>query len=98
VALLAGGCAAAPLVVSQAPPPARDDPPTRKPASHVFWQGGRWAWDDAKGIYFWSAGGWVAERPGELWIPGYWRRVEEEGQVEGWTWVEPRWERLPESP
>lgn len=96
LALLLAGCAADRLVVSQAPPPIPDEPRTRKPGTDVFWQNGHWAWDDARGVYYWEAGGWSPERRGELWIPGYWERVEEDGRIEGWSWVEPRWDRLPE--
>jgi hypothetical protein len=85
-------CAAERTIVAKAPPPARVETPTRKPGSTVFWQPGHWAWDASKGLYYWEAGGWIPERTHELLIPGYWERVEEQGNVQGWAWVEPRWE------
>ena len=88
------GCAGAERqVIYEDPPPPRDERPTKKPGTHVFWQEGHWAWKD--GLYYWSSGGWEQERERQLWIPGYWRAVEEEGKPRGWEWVEPRWEEIP---
>lgn len=93
--LLLAGCAASSPIVEKAPPPIPDERPGRKPAAHVFWQQGHWGWDEGKQLYFWSAGGWAPERKDEVWIPGYWTRVEDGGDVQGWRWVEPRWEPVP---
>jgi hypothetical protein len=89
---LVAGCATSSPLVSQAPPAAQAEQPSSKPAPHVFWQHGHWAWNAEKQLYFWDAGGWAPERAGEVWIPGYWTRVEDQGKVQGWRWVEPRWE------
>lgn len=91
-ALALGGCAAPRTVVGQAPPQPRSDVPPPSPGAHVVWHSGHWAWDADKSIYFWEAGRWAEERPGQVWIPGYWERVEEDGVIQGWAWVDPRWE------
>jgi hypothetical protein len=90
--LFLAGCATSAPLVEKAPPAVQDEQPTKKPASHVFWQHGHWAWDESKQLYYWEAGGWVPERQDEVWIPGYWTRVEDGGQIKGWTWVDERWE------
>lgn len=92
LALWLCGCAAEAAIVPEAPPPAREETRPKKPPGDVFWQDGHWAWKEPD-LWFWEAGGWAQERAGWLWIPGHWRRVEEDGQVKGWTWVEPRWEQ-----
>ncbi len=94
LALALAGCTGAERqIVYQDPPPLREERPTKKTGTHVFWQEGHWAWRD--GLYYWSSGGWEQERERQLWIPGYWRAVEEEGKPRGWEWVEPRWEEIP---
>lgn len=93
LALSLAACASDPALVPEGPPDARVESRGKKPPGDVFWQDGHWSWRDGDRLWFWEAGGWAQERPGFLWIPGAWRRVEEDGQIKGWTWVEPRWEQ-----
>lgn len=91
-ALLGSGCAAERMIVAQDPPAPKQETPPPSPGAHVIWHSGRWVWDADKELFFWEAGRWEPARSGQVWIPGYWERVEEDGRVLGWAWVDPRWE------
>lgn len=95
--LALAGCAtsASPVVKQAPPPPSAEKPPHGSPTPGHFWRSGHWAWDEDEQLYYWETGRWAETRSGELWIPGYWTRVEDQGEVQGWQWIEPRWEPEP---
>jgi hypothetical protein len=68
--------------VMVAPPPPRVEIVPAAPASHWYWVGGHWKWENNG--YVWVAGHWVEPRPKEAFVQaqwsrdggGYWQRFE----------------------
>ena len=90
---LGAACTSQPLVVAQAPPPARKEERPLKPGTGVFWKSGHFAWRPDSGVFYWVSGSWESLKPGYLWLPGYWIPTEGSDPDQGWRWMEPRWER-----
>jgi hypothetical protein len=63
--------------VNVAPPPLPSYEQPALPAQGYLWVPGFWAWRKSVPDYFWVPGTWVQPpRPGLLWTPPYWSRVE----------------------
>ena len=67
----------APDKVIVAPPPLPSYEQPAIPAKGYLWVPGFWAWRESVPDYFWVPGTWVQPpRPGLLWTPPYWSRVD----------------------
>ena len=64
--------------VAVAPPPLPSYAQPAIPAQGYLWVPGFWAWRKSVPDYFWVPGTWVQPpRPGLLWTPPYWSRVDD---------------------
>lgn len=70
--------AADPEKVNVAPPPLPSYEQPAIPGDGYLWVPGFWAWRKSVPDYFWVPGTWVhPPRPGLLWTPPYWSRVDD---------------------
>jgi hypothetical protein len=73
------------VVVTQAPPPLRQEVITMAPSPTNVWVPGYWSWNNG---WQWVAGHW--EQPPQrmtTWVPGQW-----EPQGSNWVWRPGRWQ------
>lgn len=73
-----------PVIVGEAPPPARVEVPTPQPTVDGVWLEGHWEW--RAGRYLWVEGRWERTRHGYAWVaPRYVRNGN------GWLYVRGHW-------
>ncbi len=73
------------IVITQAPPPPREERMPNMRRGHE-WAPGHWAWRD--GRHVWVGGHWLRERRGSHWVADRW--VERNGR---WEMMAGHWER-----
>jgi hypothetical protein len=92
---LLGGCAShqhvgvtptGQVVVTEAPPPARQEVVTSSPGAQYIWVAGYWVHADDRWV--WIPGHWQIRPTGVTnWVPGHWDK-----NINGWIWTPGHWE------